>query len=132
MARGRGRARQPARRNDSDRTPPGAAASHQLAITVASFSTGDSLDFSRELALSKAAVLYGDRATLVGPKVTMLSYVERLRSGSPQEREELFLRMLRAFPPGATALKQLEELGRQPQLRGHVALARTRLVAQAQ
>ena len=82
----------------------------RLDITVAALSTGDSLDFSRELALTKAAVLYGDRVTLVGPKVTLVSYVERLRSGTRDERDRLFLRMLRALPQGDEALRRMDVL----------------------
>lgn len=107
------------------------ATAAQLRVAVASFTTGESLDFSRELALTKAAVLYADTVTLIGPKVTLLSYLDRLRSGSRDERDRLFWRMLRELPEGITALQQLEELASAgPAQRRAVKLVKGRLLAQ--
>jgi hypothetical protein len=108
------------------------ATTRDLVVTVASFSTGDPLDFSRELELTKAALLYADRVTLVGPKVTFLSYVDRLTSGSQQERDQLFLRMLRAFPEGAVALRKLDDLSaRGASVRREVQIVKGQLLARA-
>ncbi len=95
-------------------------------------SKGAALDLSRELALSKAAVLYGDSVTLVGPKVTLLSYVDRLQSGNRDDRDALLLQMMRAYPGGEDALKQLDTMSASgPRQRRAVELLKARMLAQA-
>ncbi len=104
----------------------------RLDISVLTMSRGDPLDLSRELALSKAALLYGDDVTLIGPKVTLLSYVDRLQSGSREERNALLLQMLRAYPGGRDALMQLDTVSAGgPRQRRAVELLKAKMLAQA-
>jgi hypothetical protein len=82
----------------------------KLYVSVATFSVGEPLDLRLELALTKAAVLYADHVTLIGPKVVMLSYVDRLTRGSRRDRDVISMQMLGELPDGAHLLRQLDDL----------------------
>lgn len=84
-----------------------------LHITVAAFSTGEPLDLGQELTLTKAAVLYADRVTLVGPKVVLISYVDRFMRAGAADKNAVILEMTRVLPGGADALAGLDQLARQ-------------------
>ena len=82
----------------------------KLYVSVATFSVGEPLDLGLELALTKAAVLYADHVTLIGPKVVMLSYVDRLTRGSRRDRDVISMRMISELPDGAHLVRQLNDL----------------------
>lgn len=101
---------------DSDRTTAreGRRQIDHLHVSVAALSIRDDpLDLSDELTLAKAAVLYADRVTLLGPKVVLLSYVDRLARGTRSERDAILLRMLRELPQSAELFSQLDTLSRE-------------------
>jgi hypothetical protein len=81
----------------------------KLSVSVATFSVGEPLDLGLELALTKAAVLYADHVTLIGPKVVMLSYVDRLTRGSRRDRDAISMRMIGELPEGVQLRKQLDD-----------------------
>lgn len=98
--------------------------SGELHITVCAMSADlAALDLSLELRLTKAALLYADRVSLAGPKVQMLSHLDRFRSASASEQEAMIRRAMQVLPEGPEALASLDRLTR---ARGGFVAARAR------
>lgn len=70
---------------------------------VVAASPGSALSIAPELDLVKAALLYGDKVTLISPVTTMLLRVEDLKQFSPREQIDLLRRVAPILMPADQA-----------------------------
>src|ERR1019366_2133044 len=75
---------------------------------VVAANPGSSVTVAPELDLVKAALLYGDRVTLISPVTTMLLRVEGLQRFSPSQLIELMRRVAPVLLPPDEAAKLTE------------------------